>query len=53
MIMDETRERLYEAMRNDLSVMAEHGDSEESLLEEIKTADQDILEAYIETFLDA
>ena len=50
--MAELRQRLFEAMRNDIGVMAEHNDSEASLLAELNSADQDILEAYADTFLD-
>ena len=38
--------RLIEAMRNDLGVMAEHDDSETSLLEELNNASKALLEAY-------
>ena len=50
--MAELRKRLFEAMRNDIGVMAEHNDSEASLLAELNNADADILEAYADTFLD-
>lgn len=43
---------LFEAMRCDMGVMSEHGDSEKSLLRELCRADADILAAYKETFLD-
>ena len=46
------RQKLFEAMRNDLTVMAEHNDSEESLLAELNTADPEIIAVYAETFLD-
>jgi hypothetical protein len=51
-IMAELRQRLFEVMRNDIGVMAEHNDSEASLLAELNNADQDILEAYADTFLE-
>lgn len=38
--------KLFEIMRNDLGVMAEHDDSEESLLEELNNASKTLLEAY-------
>ena len=50
--MEDLRKRLFEVMRNDLGVMAEHNDSEASLLAELNNADQDILEAYADTFLE-
>ena len=46
------REQLFEAMRNDLSVMAEHDDNEQSLYNEIMTAEPDIIAEYAETFLE-
>jgi hypothetical protein len=46
------RQKLFEAMRNDLTVMAEHNDSEQSLLEELNAADPEIIAVYAETFLD-
>ena len=49
--MADLRKRLFEVMRNDIGVMAEHNDSEASLLAELNNADQDILEAYADTFL--
>lgn len=42
---------LYDAMRNDISVMSEHDDDETGLLYELLTADADIITAYKETFL--
>lgn len=50
--MTDLRKRLFEVMRNDIGVMAEHNDSEASLLAELSNADQDILEAYAGTFLE-
>lgn len=49
--MDDLKKRLFVAMSSDLSVMAEHGDSPESLKEELETAGSGILEIYAETFL--
>ena len=49
--MDDIRVLLFEAMRNDIGVMSEHGDNEQSLLNEIMTADNDIIQAYKEIFL--
>lgn len=43
--------QLFEAMRNDLETMATYGDNEKELLQELQTADADILKAYKETFL--
>ena len=43
--------KLYNTMRCDISVMNEHGDNEQSLYDEIMTADDEILETYAETFL--
>ena len=45
------RKALFEIMRNDISVMAEHNDDENSLLNELMTADQDIIDIYTETFM--
>ena len=47
-----TKKRLFEAMRNDLNTMAEYGDDEDALKQEIDTADADILEEYAKTFLE-
>ncbi len=49
--MDDLKEKLFRVMSSDLSVMAEHGDSPESLKEEISKADFEILETYKEIFL--
>ena len=49
--MNELIKRLFEAMRCDLGVMAEHNDSENALLQELQTSDFDILAVYAETFL--
>lgn len=51
-IMADLRKKLFQAMKNDLGVMAEHNDSEESLLAELNSADPEILEMYADTFLD-
>lgn len=42
---------LFDAMKKDLCVMAEHDDNETSLLYELITADADILTEYKNTFL--
>lgn len=42
---------LFDAMKKDLCVMAEHDDSETSLLYELITADADILTEYKNIFL--
>ena len=49
--MNDIRVLLFEAMRNDIGVMLEHSDNEQSLLNEIMTADNDIIQAYKEIFL--
>lgn len=49
--MEELKKELFRVMSSDLSVMAEHGDSPESLKKELETAGNDILEIYAETFL--
>ena len=46
-----TRLNVFEEMRNDLETMATYGDNERDLLEEIATADTDILATYKEIFL--
>ena len=47
----ETRLNIFEEMRNDFETMATYGDNERELLEEIATADTDILTTYKEIFL--
>ena len=47
----ETRLEVFEEMRNDLETMATYEDNERELLEEIATADTDILTTYKEIFL--
>lgn len=42
------RQQVYERMRCDLGVMAEWGDDEVALLNEVMTCDEDILRAYCE-----
>ena len=49
--MDEKRKALYEIMRCDICVMAEHGDDEQSLYNELQTATPDIIQAYTEIYL--
>ena len=50
--MSDIKQRLFQIMRNDLSVMAEHGDNEQSLYNEIMTADPEIIAAYTETYME-
>lgn len=49
--MDILINTLFNTMRNDLGVMAEHGDNEDALLDELRTATPDILACYADTFL--
>lgn len=42
---------LFEAMRNDLGVMAEHGDDETSVLHDLLISDDDIIQEYKEAYL--
>jgi broad specificity phosphatase PhoE len=42
---------LFEAMRNDLGVMAEHGDDETSILYDLLISDDDIIQEYKEMYL--
>lgn len=49
--MDNLINALFNTMRNDLGVMAEYGDNEDALLEELRTATPDILDCYADTFL--
>lgn len=49
--MDDLKKELFRVMSSDLSVMAEHGDSPESLKDELNKADFEILQIYAETFL--
>ena len=48
---DLERERLFEAMRNDLGVMAEWGDNEEGLRNELETCDDEIIKEYKKIYL--
>ena len=48
----EIREKLFYAMRSDMETMSEYGDNEHALFAEIMTADDEIIEAYAEAFLD-
>lgn len=43
---------LFETMRNDLEVMAEHNDSERDLLNELNTATPEILAEHKKIFID-
>lgn len=49
--MTEEIKELFEAMRNDLGVMAEHSDSDAALMEELTTADAEIIETYKAMYL--
>lgn len=49
---DNLIKRLFEAMRCEIGVIAEHGDNEASILQELETATPDILEACTELYLD-
>lgn len=49
--LNETKKRLFEAMRQDMRTMSEYGDNETELLQEIATADNNIIDIYIDTFL--
>lgn len=42
--------RLWNAMRSDMGVMAEWGDDEDGLFEEIRTADEEIFNDYWQAF---
>lgn len=44
--MDNIRKLLFDTMKNDICVMAEHNDSETSLYNELLTADDDIINIY-------
>lgn len=44
-------QELFDAMRSDMGVMAEHNDNEQSLLDELLTCDNEIFETYKNTFL--
>ena len=48
----EDRKALFEIMRNDLETMAEYGDNEAALYNEIMSADDDIISAYKSVFMD-
>lgn len=51
MIRDErTTALLFDRMRSDMGVMAEWGDDEEGLLNEIETADDEIFNDYWQAF---
>lgn len=49
---EELRERLFDAMSHQIGVMAEHGDSDDSLREEIYSVDDEILAYYADLYLD-
>lgn len=42
---------LFDAMKNDISVMYEHGDNERSLYNELLTCDMDIYNYYLDFYL--
>lgn len=44
------RQKVYERMRCDLGVMAEWGDDESALLNEVMTCDEEILKVYCDTW---
>lgn len=44
-------DKLFEAMRNDMETMSEYGDDETALKRELLTADESIIDAYINVFL--
>ena len=45
-------DRLFNAMRSEIGVMAEYGDNEDALREELENADSDILDTYADMYLD-
>ena len=49
--LKETRRELFEVMRNDMEVMAEFGDDEDKLSEELWTVDTQTLMEYADTYL--
>ena len=49
--INDIRYRLFNAMKRDLCVMAEHSDNYMSLFKELKYADDGQLKIYAETFL--
>lgn len=49
--MEDLRTKLFEIMRKDFGVMAEHGDNEADLLDELNTAGAEILNTYADIFL--
>lgn len=51
MTRQELIDSLFKAMSHDICVMAEWEDDEDALLEELKTADDEILAEYADTFL--
>lgn len=49
--INDIRYRLFNAMKRDLCVMAEHNDSYFSLYDELKNCDDEQLKIYADTFL--
>jgi hypothetical protein len=49
--MDDIKKQLYDVMSHDIGVMSEHGDSDIDLWNEIESADNEIINAYIDTYL--
>lgn len=49
--MNDLIEKLFSVMSCDMDTMSQYGDDESALLEELKTADDDILKAYASVFL--
>jgi len=49
--MNDIKKLLYNVMSQDIGVMSEHGDNDIDLLHEIESADNEIINAYIDTYL--
>lgn len=45
------REKVFNAMRNDMGVMADYGDNEDALYREVYGCNLQILKVYADTFL--
>lgn len=50
--MDDIRLKLFEAMRTDFDTMSQYGDDESALYNEIMTADNNMIEAYKQVFIE-
>lgn len=50
--MRENIDLLFDVMRNEISVMYEHGDNEQALYNELLTCDIDIYNYYLDFYLD-